>query len=136
MRKHFLLLFLMALLPLAGWAEDISSASVAVGNIVKGTEATGDPFVVWEGETLTKNTHYTVEGYYTRSGEVGNYTYTAIGGALSAQPVGTYYLKISGKPENGFQGDAYGAFEITKKPLTIDFTAVNLKLLIFNSVKE
>ena len=124
MRKHFLLLFLMALLPLAGWAEDISSASVAVGNIVKGTEATGAPFVVWEGETLTQGTHYTVQGYYTRSGEVGNYTYTAIGGALSAQPVGTYYLKISGIPENGFNGDAYGPFEITKKPLTIDFNGV------------
>ena len=124
MRKHFLLLFLMALLPLAGWAEDISTASVAVGNIVKGTAATGDPFVVWEGEKLTKDTHYTVEGYYTRSGEVGNYTYTAIEGALSAQSFGTYYLKISGIPEHGFQGDAYGAFEITKRPLTIDFNAV------------
>lgn len=124
MRKHFLLFLLTVLLPLAGWAEDLSSASVAVGNIVKGTEATGDPFVVWEGETLTKGTHYTVQGYYTRSGEVGNYTYTAIEGALSAQSFGTYYLKIEGIPGNGFNGVAYGAFEITKRPLTIDFNAV------------
>lgn len=124
MRKHFLLFLLTVLLPLAGWAEDLSSASVAVGNIVKGTEATGDPFVVWEGETLTKDTHYTVQGYYTRSGEVGNYTYTAIEGALSAQSFGTYYLKIEGIPGNGFNGVAYGAFEITKRPLTIDFNPV------------
>lgn len=123
MRKHFLLFLLTVLLPLAGWAEDLSSANVAVGNIVKGTEATGDPFVVWEGETLTKDTHYTVQGYYTRSGEVGNYTYTAIEGALSAQSFGTYYLKIEGIPGNGFNGVAYGAFEITKRPLTIDFNA-------------
>lgn len=124
MRKHFLLFLLTVLLPLAGWAEDLSSASVAVGNIVKGTKATGDPFVVWEGETLTKDTHYTVQGYYTRSGEVGNYTYTAIEGALSAQSFGTYYLKIEGIPGNGFNGVAYGAFEITKRPLTIDFNPV------------
>ena len=124
MRKHFLILMLLTLLPFTAGAEDLSKAYVAVGNIVKGTAATGDPFVVWEGETLTKNTHYTVEGYYTRSGEVGNYTYTAIEGALSAQSFGTYYLKISGIPEHGFQGDAYGAFEITKRPLTIDFTGV------------
>lgn len=120
MRKHFLLFLLTVLLPLAGWAEDLSSASVAVGNIVKGTEATGVPFVVWEGETLTQGIHYTVEGVYTKNGN----DYAAIEGALSAQPVGTYYVKISGKPENGFNGVAYGAFEITKKPLTIDFTGV------------
>lgn len=120
MRKHFLLFLLTVLLPLAGWAEDLSSASVAVGNIVKGTALLGDPFVVWEGETLTKGTHYTVEGVYTKSGN----DYVAIEGALSAQPFGTYYLKIKGVPENGFNGVAYGAFEITKRPLTIDFNPV------------
>ena len=110
----------MLLLPLGAWAEDISTASVAVGNIVKGTAELGNPFVVWEGEELTKDTHYTVKGVYTKSGN----DYVAIEGALSAQSFGTYYLKISGIPENGFQGDAYGAFEITKRPLTIDFNAV------------
>ena len=120
MRKHFLLFLLTVLLPLAGWAEDLSSASVAVGNIVKGTGELGEPFVVWEGEKLTKDTHYTVKGVYTKSGN----DYVAIEGALSAQSIGTYYLKISGISVNGFQGDAYGAFEITKRPLTIDFNAV------------
>ena len=128
MRKHFLLFFLMLLLPLGAWAEDISTASVAVGNIVKGTEHPGAPFVVWEGETLTgtgESAHYTVdENYYTRSGEPGSYTYTSVGSNLSTKPVGTYYLRIEGIPEHGFQGEAYGAFKITKRPLTIDFTAV------------
>lgn len=120
MRKHFLLFLLTVLLPLAGWAEDLSSASVAVGNIVKGTAELGNPFVVWEGEELTKDTHYTVKGVYTKSGN----DYVAIEGALSAQSFGTYYLKIEGIPERGFNGVAYGAFEITKRPLTIDFNAV------------
>lgn len=120
MRKHFLLFLLTVLLPLAGWAEDLSSASVAVGNIVKGTAELGNPFVVWEGEELTEDTHYTVKGVYTKSGN----DYVAIEGALSAQSFGTYYLKIEGIPEHGFNGVAYGAFEITKRPLTIDFNAV------------
>ena len=111
---------LMALLPLAGWAEDISSANVAVGDIEFGTGATGDPFVVWEGEKLTKDVQYTVEGVYTKDGS----TYVAIEGLLSAQPVGDYYLKISGIPANGFNGDAYGPFRIIKKQLEIDFNGV------------
>ena len=111
---------LLTLLPFTAWAEDISTAAVAVGNIVKGTAELGDPFVVWEGEELTENTHYTVEGVYTKNGNA----YVAIEGALSAQSFGTYYLKIKGIPENGFNGEAYGAFEITKRPLTIDFTGV------------
>ncbi len=116
---------LMALLPLAGWAEDISWANVAVGNIVKGTEAPGAPFVVWKGETLIKGTHYTLQGYWKNtSDDPLDPNYVSVGDNLSGQPVGTYYLKISGVPENGFQGDAYGAFEITKRPLTIDFTPV------------
>ena len=120
MRKHFLILMLLTLLPFTAGAEDLSKANVAVGNIVKGTAELGDPFVVWEGETLTKNDHYTVGGVYTKNGNA----YVAIEGALSAQSFGTYYLKISGIPEHGFQGDAYGEFKITKRPLTIDFTGV------------
>ena len=126
MRKHFLILMLLTLLPFTAWAEDLSNASVAVGNIVKGTAAPSNPFVVWEGEELTKDTHYTVDAnYYTRSGEAPNYTYTSVGSNLSAKSFGTYYLKIVGKPENGFNGVAYGAFEITKRPLTIDFDGVD-----------
>ena len=64
MKKNFLLLFLMALLPLAGWAEDISTASVAVGDVEYGTTSIGTPMVVWQGETLTSGTHYTLDTKY------------------------------------------------------------------------
>jgi len=121
MRKHFLLLMLMALLPLAGWAEDISTANVAVGDIEFGTPTTGDPFVVWKGEELHSPAQYLLQGYYKK---VDN-AYVSIGDNLSEQPVGTYYLKISGNPDNGFNGDAYGEFKIIKKQLVIDFNEVD-----------
>ena len=113
----------MALLPLAGWAEDLSNASVAVGNVTYGTGAIGAPFVVWEGETLKgpgeEGQQYTVDpNFYAKEGD----EYTSKGSTLSTLPVGTYYVKISGIAVKGFNGDAYGEFKITQKPLTVTFT--------------
>ena len=59
MRKHFLLIMLMSLFSLAGWSAEISEADITIGDVPYGTAAALDPFVVWKGETLTKDTHYT-----------------------------------------------------------------------------
>lgn len=114
---------LLTLLPLAGWAEELSSASVAVGNVTYGTEAIGAPFVVWEGETLKgpgeEGQQYTVDPkFYTKVGD----EYINKGTTLKTLPVGTYYVKITGIPEKGFNGFTYGEFKITQQPLTVTFT--------------
>ena len=119
MKKNFLLLFLMALLPLAGWAEDISTASVAVGDVEYGTTSIGTPMVVWQGETLTSITHYTLDTKYYK--EVDGDKVVA-GTTLATLPVGTYYVKVTGVPENGFNGEAYGEFKVTKATLIITVT--------------
>ena len=119
MKKNFLLLFLMALLPLAGWAEDISTASVAVGDVEYGTTSIGTPMVVWQGETLTSGTHYTLDTKYYK--EVDGVKVVA-GTSLATLPVGTYYVKVTGDPANGFNGEAYGEFKVTKAALTITVT--------------
>jgi len=121
MRKHFLILMLLTLLPFTAWAEDITSASVAVGDIEFSTSAPGAPYVVWKGEELKKDIHYTVDAnYYKKVDE----DYVSVGTNLSAQPIGTYYVKISGIPSSGFNGDAYGDFKIIQKKLTIDFDQI------------
>jgi len=43
MRKHFLILMLLALLPLAGWAADLKDYQVTVANVYYGV--TTDPTV-------------------------------------------------------------------------------------------
>ena len=44
------------------------------------------------------------------------------GTSLATLPVGTYYVKVTGNSANGFNGDAYGEFKVTKAPLTITVT--------------
>ena len=111
---------LMALLPLAGWAEDLSSASVAVGDVTYGTAAIGEPMVVWEGETLTKDTHYTLDTKFYKEQDGAK---VVAGTTLATLPVGTYYVKVTGVPANGFNGDAYGEFKVTRANLTITVTS-------------
>ena len=76
MRKHFLLLFLMALLPLAGWAESYTEVTVTLGTFSKtydGTAATA-PTVTVSGKkgsadvaTLAVNTDYVLEWKYANA---------------------------------------------------------------------
>ena len=67
MRKHFLLLFLMALLPLAGWAQTATFGEMSLGNYTYGDLNLPVPQVKdSEGAILNTNDHYTVvEGAFT-----------------------------------------------------------------------
>lgn len=98
MRKHFLLLMLMALLPLAGWAADLDGSKIAISNHEYGT-ATALSCAV-QGDVYTENTDFTVDytSFYTTSActavakDAEETAYT-----LATLPVGTYYLKVTGK---------------------------------------
>ena len=119
MRKNFLILMLMSLLPLAGWAEDISVADVAVGDITYGDAAPTTLLVVWKGETLNKDTHYTWDGAFFDDAACTK---------ASAAPLkaGVHYIKIAGIPAGGFSGEAVGSFTVNKAELTFTLKANQL----------
>ena len=113
MKKNFLLLFLMALLPLAGWAEtpltpETEGLKIDVANKGYGA-ANHDPDteirVSLDGGEIS-NSYWEVEGYYeTKDG--------AKKASVSGLSVGTTrYVKINFK--GVYSGYAWGEFEVTK----------------------
>ena len=125
MRKHFLLLFLMALLPLAGWAATLEDATIIVNDMVYGGT---DPvvFKVQIGAVvLDASTDYTAD--YTRfyrdeacTDLVKDEDQNPV--AAAALPAGSYYyVKVSGDGAN-YSGYKGGKFFVNKKPITLDVT--------------
>lgn len=109
---------LMAILPLAGWAEDISTANVAVGDYTYGNDAALGIKVVWKGETLTQGTEYTWDTHF-----YGDAACTEDKGTdKTVLEVGTYYVKVTGVGTGGFSGTAKGSFNVTKAPLEVTVT--------------
>jgi hypothetical protein len=112
MRKHFLLLMLMALLPLASWAENLTDnpgVVVAVADIEYGQAALGssDLRVTLDGADIPDD-YWDLEGFY----ETNDGTSPKIAVAdLKTLPVGAHrYAKIT---FNGvYSGYAYGDFEV------------------------
>ena len=110
MRKHFLLLFLMALLPLAGFAADISTiwTVTAPSFSYGGTQA----LTVKQGESTISAENYTAT-YYKEDKT------TQITGEITAQDYGNYWVKVSGVVAKGFEGDIFASFQITKGTITV-----------------
>ena len=127
MKKNFLLLMLMALLPLAGWAEENFSADktiVAVSRIVY--QQAEDPVirVTHDGLLLHHTTEpatndYDLGGFFEKNDGTGSAL------ALSDLQVGkTYYAKVVGK--GVYSGAAYGEFSVKPATLTVSIaTAAN-----------
>ena len=112
MRKHFLILMLLTLLPLAGWAEestggvlDQSKFSVSANLSYGATEL---PTVTAEGYTAT--THYTVETSKFFKDAQGSESILTT--ALPTTPTGTYYIRISGAGDYASQDPFYIPFLI------------------------
>ena len=120
MRKNFLILMLMALLPLAGWAADLT---------VSGTLTALSPYygqdipavtVTFGGTPLTLNTEYTFDGYFTTEACAATDAITA--DEIKAADAGiTYYAKVTGI--NGYEGSLVASFEVKKMPLKLTGTA-------------
>ena len=130
MRKNFLLLFLMTLLPFAGWADDLKDCTISVPNVVKGATSFGTPgIVVMHGATtLTKGTDYQIEeGYFVNESDATPYKVNNATATLAQLPVGDYYVKFTGL--GGFATtSATKLFSVTGKPIataaTISSTAI------------
>ena len=137
MRKNFLILMLLSLLPLAGWADDADVSSlwlVSIDDVTYG-DAVKAPVVknVSTGDAVAA-TNYDVEYY---DSENVKKTVTAGTTKLDA---GNYTVKVIGKA--GFTGSITEPFEVKKANLTwtltgssySDFTAVYKKEAIDKAV--
>ena len=128
MRKHFLILMLMALLPLAGFAEDLSQGKMVIPSTYYGYAPT------WAGTTpaatdivvynkvnvqLTNNTDYTVDGFFSDKActEANKLTEAQV----KAKDAGTViYAKVTGK--STYENSLVASFEIKKMPLILSGT--------------
>ena len=92
MRKHFLILMLLTLLPLAGWAQTATLGKVAVGEYTYGQTELPVPVVKdVEGSILEDGVHYEVSGTaYKEEACTNSVAKTEMKGNT------TYYLKITG----------------------------------------
>ena len=115
MRKHFLILMLMALLPMAGWALDFGT--VQIGSYTYGTAAFPEPLVKDDQNSiLTKGTHYTVSTVAYK--EAACTTEVA---KQNLEGDKSYYLKITGI--GAMEGKSTSVqFEVSKKELTVNVT--------------
>ena len=119
MRKHFLLLFLLTLLPLAGWAQTATFGEMSLGNYTYGDLTLPVPQVKdSEGAILNTNDHYTVvEGAFTDEACTQKVTNLK---DLKADET-KYYRKVQGK--GTYVGQSKTAwFTVTKKTLNITVT--------------
>lgn len=114
----------MAFMSITAWATDIKDTNISLGNVVYGATEAPKPFVVWSGETLTEGTHYTVAENFYKDAACTIVAKPESGSAytISTLPVGTWYMKISGKSVNGFDGETSKDFKVTKAPLTVNVT--------------
>ena len=102
MRKHFLLLFLMAILPLAGWADPAalpSNLAVTFTALTyNGTDQTAAVAIATakSGTTDLDKTHFAVDGVYAD---------LACTNAATVKNAGLYYVKVTGDGTN-YKNDA------------------------------
>ena len=120
MRKNFLILMLMALLPLVGNAKDISEiTNVDAGQYTYGDGTTAVSFFLTDDIALVEGTHFTVESTGTDYNYYKEATFeTKVATGLTGRAtleVGTYYLKINGI--GAFSGTVACPVRIDKAPL-------------------
>ena len=119
MRKNFLILMLMSLLPLAGWAQTVTIGEVGIGEYTYGNALPTDAVVKdSEGAILTKDTHYNIS--------VGAFSDEACTVAVEIAAMKTdgtkYYRQITGIGAYAGQTKAVW-FTVKKRPVTINYTA-------------
>ncbi len=105
---------LLTLLPMAGWAQELTSANVTiVSKVYNGTAIElPEPVVTYNTTPLTEDTHYTWDGKYYS--DEACQTVVA-----SPKNVGTYYVKIIGL--SPYSGSPVASFEIQKANLRLTF---------------
>ena len=142
MRKHFLILMLFALLPLAGWAQgagtgDIRQATVYIEPFGYGgfdlddvtqenpatiTPATGLNIRITDGSgLLTEGVEYTVSNEFYLVNNNDEPVAVSLINDYTQLPVGKYAVKITGINTYNNGHFVYGIFEVKKPILSILF---------------
>ena len=136
MRKHFLLLFLLTLLPFTGFAANLSEGTLLVPNLPYGTNAAThfamDGFKLTVGGVVIEKSGYEIEGYYKTNGGA---RFTDVNTFEVRTDV--YYVKVKAKGDN--TGELQGTFQVVKRPLTISFSTTegkNTKVFDNNATPE
>ena len=115
MRKHFLILMLLTLLPLAGWAaEPLSSVKLSVANVTYGTAALDpntDFLANWDA-----NLDYGIDVIWDEK-IYSNQACTTEVTDLATASVGTYYVKFTGG--HYYEGTSVCQFKVLKAPLYV-----------------
>ena len=117
MRKHFLILMLLTLLPLAGWAQTATFGEMTLGLYTYGDATLPVPLVKdSESAILTEGTHYTVvNGAFSDAA-----CETTITPAQMKANGTKYYRKVTGKAGTAYEGQSKTAwFTVEKKELNI-----------------
>ena len=115
MRKNFLLLMLMALLPLAGWAADLDPAKIVIGN-----RSYGSIDALSVSTTYNQTTEISIDQtHFYQKEDLTDEPSTA---AISTLTAGKYYLKVTGI--GIYEGQtAVASFWVYPAKLVIDFDA-------------
>ena len=114
MRKHFLILMLLTLLPLAGWAADLSKGLVVIPSPYYGNAPKGYTVYNEANDGLKEGTDYTFVGYF--EDEDCNTPITAVN--IAKKDAGTViWAKFTGI--NGYENSLKGSFEIKPMPVTV-----------------
>ena len=114
MKRNFLLMLLLTLLPLVSWAaEPISSVKLSVENVPYGTPAlTQANFRASWDNNLTYGTDILWNGkYYSDEACTTEVT------DLATAPVGTYWVRFDG--DRYYKGSVAKPFEVKKAPLYV-----------------
>ena len=122
MRKHFLILMLLTLLPLAGWAaEPLSSVKLSVANVTYGTAALDsehDFLASWDN-----NLQYGLDVIW--DGKIySDQACTTEVPELATASVGTYYVKFTGG--RYYEGTSVCQFRVLKAPLYVSILSNNI----------
>ena len=114
----------MALLPLAGFAEDLSQGKIVIPSTYYGyaptwntTETNYIKVYNKVNVELTKDTHFTVDGFYSDEGCTSSLTAAQV----QTQNAGTtIYVKVTGK--DTYENSLTASFEIKQMPLLLTGT--------------
>ena len=109
----------MALLPLAGWAVDLSKVHFEAGDVIYGGTDQPTLYAAYNGDRLTVVTDYTWDSKYYTDEDAMEEAVDDSDSPYDIQhlPAGDYYVKITGV--SPFTGTAIASFKVNRAPLEV-----------------
>ena len=128
MRKHFLILMLMALLPMAGWAQSAEFGEIGLGKFTYGDTNFPVPVVKDKEGAILPDAYYDVDATVAYADEactqaIHKATVSELA-AMKADGTTKYWIKVTGKEGTAYAEQVGKAwFTVDKADLTITYEA-------------